>query len=91
MTFGSSKQFSSLSGGVHNIFRHDIHDGKSYWCIGASISLQNGESGVGFSRIYRNRGNIVIDHIVIGVKYRSQNVWRDLALQEYIVIRVIPL
>ena len=39
MTFGSSKQFSSLSGGIHNIFRHDIRDGKSYWCIGESISL----------------------------------------------------
>ena len=39
MTFGSSKQLSSLSGSVHNIFRHDIRDGKSYWCIGASISL----------------------------------------------------
>ena len=39
MTFGSSKQLLSLSSSVHNIFRHDIRDGKSYWCIGASISL----------------------------------------------------
>ena len=48
----------------------------------------NGESRVGFIRSYRNRGNIVIDHIAIGVKYRSQNVWSDFVLQEYIVIRL---